>query len=428
MTTISFTRANAPVVSAVMVTYGHWDWASRSLRAFAEATDDPYEVIVVDNASPDDTPQRLASELENAQVLLNPANYGFGAACNQGAACARGKFLVFLNSDTLVHDGWLLPLLDCLSDPGVGAVAPRILNRDGSLQEAGSLVSPRFGAAPYGEGQPASRPEYRFRRVVDYASAACLVVRRSAFNEVGGFDPMYGRGYFEDVDLCLALADRGYSVVYEPRSTVTHVKWVSFGEDQARELVDRNRALFSRRWRHRLGLRPDSIGHEGPRHCIAVRDAVASDRILFVARRVPRPPDQLRAVLELVTARWSTAAVALLADERDADSADALLALGVEVVERDDHEAWLRERRFHYDTVLLAADVPERLARVVHETQPQAYRIATTHGDAPRAGSRVDAVLPAAASRDELARALVGVLAEAGTAPPGARRSWSWCS
>src|SRR5207247_2876937 len=140
----------------------------------------------------------------------------------QGAAHARSRLLLFLNSDALVHEGWLPPLLERAAEPRVGAVAPRFLNLDGSVQEAGALLYREPATAAYGAGETES-VELRRPRMLDYASAACLLVERRAFDEVGGFDPAYGKAYYEDVDLCLALASQGYLTVYEPRSAVTHV-------------------------------------------------------------------------------------------------------------------------------------------------------------------------------------------------------------
>ena len=111
--------------------------------------------------------------------------------------------------------------------PACAAVAPKLLYPDGRLQEAGSIVWRDARVRNYGDGDVPNRPEYLFRRTVDYASAACLLVRRSAFVEVGGFDPRFAPMYCEDVDLCLALAKRHGRVVYQPRSVVEHVRGAS---------------------------------------------------------------------------------------------------------------------------------------------------------------------------------------------------------
>ena len=108
---------------------------------------------------------------------------------------ARGRHLLLLNSDAWVRPGWLEPLLQLIDgDDGVSAVAPKLLYPDGRLQEAGSILWRDARVRQYGDGDVPNRPEYNFRRTVDYASAACLLVRRSAFIAVGGFDPRFRAG------------------------------------------------------------------------------------------------------------------------------------------------------------------------------------------------------------------------------------------
>jgi GT2 family glycosyltransferase len=265
--------ARRPDVSIVMVTRDGSDVVERALRALLENTTPCYELILIDNASGDGTPA-LLREVENATVVLNTRNYGFGVANNQGATHARGRHVLFLNQDAFVHPRWLPPLLERIdSDARIGAIGPMLLNPNGSLQCAGALLSRSGSATCYGDGDRPERPEYRFTRVVDYLAGACLLVRRRAFNEVGGFDPAYGLAYFEDSDLCLALAARGYRSVYEPSSTVTHMR----GRPSAALLLLalRNRALFEQRWRRVLASRPLSPLAATRRRKLGARDAPA---------------------------------------------------------------------------------------------------------------------------------------------------------
>ena len=260
-----------PDVSIVIVTYDAANFVGRAIRAVVENTEPCYELILVDNDSGDGTPA-LLGEIGNATIVLNRRNYGFGVANNQGAAHARGRCIFFLNPDVFVRPGWLPPLLAHIdADERVGAVGPMVLSPDGSLQCAGALLSRSGSTACYGDGDHPERPEYRFARVVDYLGGGCLLVRRRAFNEVGGFDPAYGLLYFEDADLCLALAAHGYRSVYEPGSSVGHLR----GQPGAKLvlLALRNRALFERRWHRVLGSRPLSPLAASRRRMLAARDA-----------------------------------------------------------------------------------------------------------------------------------------------------------
>jgi O-antigen biosynthesis protein len=358
-----------PVVSVVMVTHNARDWTERALRALADNTELPYELIVVDNASTDGTRELLAG-FDGATVILNDENRGFGAANNHAAARAFGRHLLFLNSDVLVSRGWLTPLVETLEDAHVGAVGPRLLNPDGSLQAAGALLARSGATTVYGYGDDPDDSEYAFRREVDYLSGACLLVQRSAFDEVGGFDPVYGLGYFEDADLCLALAARGYRVVYEPRSTVTHALGASGGNQALANLALRNRSIFRRRWEHVLASRPLSPLQTRPGRILAARDAPATARILLVA---DDSDPRLRELAETLGPWARSARVTVVTlGEGSAPSVEANIEL---IPRRDGFAPWLEDRRLHYD-VVIAATRDEQVEPLLSRTQPTAVRLA----------------------------------------------------
>ncbi|HWN45354.1 MAG TPA: glycosyltransferase family 2 protein [Thermoanaerobaculia bacterium] len=372
MSALRFPSPPRPEISIVVVSYGGTGWTRRCLRALLDHTDPCYELILVDN--PTDEGNADLPEVENARLLFNPVNVGFGAACNQGAAHATGRHLLFLNNDVLVHEGWLPPLLAAFgAHPGTGAAGPRFLNLDGSLQEAGALLSRGGSTLAYGADDDPDRPEFRFPRQVDYLSAACLLVRRSAFCDVGGFDAGYGLAYFEDCDLCLSLAAAGWHTAYEPRSRVTHARDAAGGSLSLRRLALANRSRFEERWRAVLTARPSPPLAGDRRRILAARDAcstahllvVAQDRELLVELRRELPRARLTAVLQ----------------EDRTSELDSLLALGIEVEEVDDWDAWLGERLFGFDAVFGA---PLALGPALQRTQPQAVRIAPASGSALR--------------------------------------------
>ncbi len=203
---------------------------------------------------------------------------------------ARGRHLLLLNSDAWVRPGWLEPLLDARrrATPACRAVAPKLLYPDGRLQEAGSIVWRDARVRQYGDGDVPNRPEYNFRRTVDYASAACLLVRRSAFISVGGFDPRFAPVYCEDVDLCLALGAGPGRVVYQPRSVVEHVRGASSTQwCRTASRIERNRRLLRARWRSVLDRRPPESWRVEPSAIVGGRDAITCERILVLTG--PRP-------------------------------------------------------------------------------------------------------------------------------------------
>ena len=358
MPELAFPAVAPPLVSMVMLTRNDLHCVPEALEACLEQTDPLYELIVVDNDSTDGTRSFLES-IAGITLVANDKNYGYGISNNLGAARAVGRYLLFLNSDVIANDGWLPPLLERLNHDGdVAAVAARLLNSDGSLQLAGALLSRSGATLLYGEGDDPYRAEYSFARDVDYAAGACLLVRRSAFNAVGGFDPVFGRIYFEDADLCLRLWSEGLRTVYEPRSTVTHIggRGRPPGEGLIR-LAERNRAIFERRWRTLLRRYPLSpLRTERSR--IAARDARCSARVLVIGN--PDCADALTRDLE--------SARVTLAEARRGARSEWVEQLG-------DAAKVLTERRFHYDAIVAVRKWLDDLSPLLEKAQPQAVRI-----------------------------------------------------
>jgi len=375
-------------VSVVMVLYGGAKVARRAIEALAENTEAPYELVLVDNASPEDVLGKLGDLAENATVMRNDLNRGFGSASNQGAEAARGDLLCFLNSDAIVEPGWLEPLGEALREPGVGAVVPMLLNEDGTVQEAASVVDSVGLAHAVGAGLSQEAFEVRFRREVDFGSAACMLVRRDLFLEVGGFDEAFAPAYFEDTDLCFRLHELGLKTIYEPRSRVVHVRHGSGTSKDARELMLRHRDLFVERWGDRLTRRPRLVEvAQKPHQMVAARDAEALDRFLVIDDRVPYTDrgsgdPRMFALLAELAALWPSARITFLAaDGRNAEHyAEPLLRRGIEVVAPPvDWDRWFEERRFHYGVVLVSRHQNrERFGQYLEKAQPQALTIYDT--------------------------------------------------
>jgi GT2 family glycosyltransferase len=388
---MAFAPAGSARVAVVIVTHGAWAWTQRALAALHRHTPD-VELVIVDNASRDGTPERVAREVGGARLVANADNVGFARAANQGAESAGGELVAFLNNDALVHEGWLEPLVEALDrDERVAAAAPRLLNLDGSLQEAGALVARDGSTWSYGYGDDPARPEYGFPRVVDYAAGACLLVRRSALAQCGGFSELFSPAYYEDVDLCFALAAHGLRTVYEPRSLVTHARHASGDAAQAHALSRRHRVTFLERWGDALEARPGTLEPPRPRAALGARDAHALDRVLVAGAGASVDP-----LLRALAALWPDARITALLDDADPAGARAtgLLAQGIEAVaEIEDSSVWLGDRRLHYDVVVAGDGAPDEL----WATQPQALGLSWTDlldaGGAPRRPSELHAAL-----------------------------------
>ncbi|MBS0182814.1 MAG: glycosyltransferase [Nitrospira sp.] len=236
------------VCSIVMPVWNRVELTKDCLTALAGLKDQPeYELIIVDNGSTDGTTDFLRQLSGDVRIIVNEENLGFAKACNQGAAAARGKYLVFLNNDTIPQPGWLAALAaEVDGHAEVGIVGSKLLYPDGTVQHAG-VVRDCARRLPYHiyKGFAASHPAVNQRREFQIVTAACLLIRRALFEEVGGFDEGYVNG-FEDVDLCLKVRERGYVVVYQPRSVVVHLESQTPGR---KTHDDVNATRFLDRWK-----------------------------------------------------------------------------------------------------------------------------------------------------------------------------------
>lgn len=275
-----------PSVSIIIPVFNNLELTQKCLESISRNTDySDYEVVIVDNASTDDTADWLRSiESPKIRCVYNPRNMGFVGACNAGAKHARGEYILFLNNDTLVQPGWLRALIDFADKtPDCGAVGSKLVYPDGTLQEAGGIVFSDGEAWNYGRGLNPDDPKYNFVREVDYCSGAALMVRRSLWNAIGGFDEQYSPGYYEDTDLCFKIRTLGYKVYYQPKSVVVHYEGQTAGRSLASGMKRyqlRNKNLFFEKWSSVLESQyshaPENVLHasdRGARRSIIVIDA-----------------------------------------------------------------------------------------------------------------------------------------------------------
>jgi GT2 family glycosyltransferase len=241
-----------PLVSIVIPVHNGWELTHACLRSLAaESSKVPYEVIVVDDASTDETLRRLEN-IDGIHILHLDRNGGFLHAVNTGAGAAGGDFLVLLNNDVEVQPGWLDALVATAeSDSNIGVVGARLVYPDGLLQEAGAIIWSNATGWNYGRYQDSKNPSFSFRRDVDYCSGACLLVRNDLWQKVGGFDARFAPAYYEDADLAFSARALGYRVVYEPKSVVIHKEGSSYGTDESTtktSLMETNRKEFQDKW------------------------------------------------------------------------------------------------------------------------------------------------------------------------------------
>ena len=190
-----------------------------------------FEIIVGDDASTDATATTL-KRLSCVRHVRSESNRGFIINCNAAAATARGRYVAFLNNDTIVLPDWLDELVDTLErDPSIGLVGSKLIFGDGRLQEAGGIVWRDGSAWNYGRDQDPQRPEFSYLRDVDYVSGASIMLPTSLWKELHGFDEHYDIAYAEDCDLAFRVRQYGRRVVLQPLSMLLHFEGITSGTD-----------------------------------------------------------------------------------------------------------------------------------------------------------------------------------------------------
>lgn len=281
----AFTPVETPIVSIILVSFNARDLLTLTLyrlatqQAFAGTS---FEVIVIDNAS-DEATLTVLGLLDGATIVRNTENVGYGPACNQGAALARGRYFLFLNPDVDLMPGAIGALVAPFSDATVGIVGAHLVFPGGYLQESGAFFRDDAQIThPYGRGNTNPLlPEGAFQREVSYVSGAVLMVERALFNDLGGFDDIFAPAYFEDTDLCVRCHQAGRRVIYQPRASAIHFENATTPvRADVEALIDRNRGRFLDR--HRSWLFP----HAGPRFGDRTHNTWAL-KVLYIDDGVP---------------------------------------------------------------------------------------------------------------------------------------------
>jgi len=251
------------MISVVIVQHMRGDLTVRAITTLQEHTACPHEIIVVDNASPDDSADRVARECRNVELLRLTTNAGFGAANNAGVRAAKAELLLLLNNDTESIEDPLTPVAARFeADLTLGVLGPRLVNPDRSFQlSAGALpsvlgeMSDKLLYNAVDRNLPGARAmaaaSVKRERRVGWVTGAALFIRRSLFDAIGGFDERFFM-YFEDKDLCARAIAAGATVRYCPTPTIVHLRGGSSTAGRSAHLqraYRESQALFYRKHR-----------------------------------------------------------------------------------------------------------------------------------------------------------------------------------
>ena len=257
------------MLDIVIVNYESTDYLIRCLESlYTSVKDTPVNVFVQDNNSTDGL-ERVCAGFPQVRLTKNVKNLGFAKAVNRVLTECKAPFTLILNPDTVAIDGCFESILEYMQNqPDVGIVGPRILDADGSIQ--GSARSfPNFVTALFGRNSiltrfwpnnPISRrsilsskSDGKTPMEVDWVSGACMVVRKEAWADVGGLDDRFFV-YWEDVDWCKRMWERGWRVVYFPEANIMHNIGGSSAKKPLRSILEFHRSCYRFINKHGNGL------------------------------------------------------------------------------------------------------------------------------------------------------------------------------
>lgn len=248
----SLVEGMSPLVSIIVLTYNNWEFTEECLDSLELNTNYPnWELIVVDNASADGTPEFLreyAASREHVSLILNDENLGFAAGNNVGLKLAKGEYQILLNNDTYVTPGWLNDLIRHFDDDEIGLVGP-VTNNIGN--EAKLDLHYANMSEMVMVSRAYTRKHSREHIFVDTAAFFCVAIRKEVIEKVGLLDEAFGRGFFEDDDYCIRARKAGYKVAIADDVFVHHHLSASFNklkDDEKQGLFEKNKAIYESKW------------------------------------------------------------------------------------------------------------------------------------------------------------------------------------
>ncbi len=257
------------MVSITIVTWNSEKYIKPCLLSILRQKDfgfKDFEIIIIDNNSKDNAISIIKNEFSEVLLIENSSNQGYARANNQGLKVAKGDFILFLNPDTQLQDNFFLPMLDFLErNKKTGAVAPKILNPDLSVQQ--SIRSfPDYPILFYeitglSKFFPGHKIFGKWRMVyfnynqlseIDQPMASCLLVRKRTVDDIGYFDEDFPM-FYNDVDFCFRLKEAGWQIYYLPESVVIHERGASTKQVRAKMIFSMHKSLYHYFRKHDTG-------------------------------------------------------------------------------------------------------------------------------------------------------------------------------
>ena len=242
-------KLDIPDISIIIPVKDQIQYLDRCLASLEKIQDVLCEVVIVNDGSNAETVNYL-NRFPQLNVIHSTQSEGFISACHKGAQKAIGNYLLFLNSDTeLIDPKSFKYMLDCFKDKNVGVVGARLLLENNTIQHAGLVFdNKQMNYTHRYYGKDMNDPTVCVTETVDVVTGACFLVNKTIWVKMGGFDRIYGNGYFEDTDFCLKVKELGLSTIYCGEALLYHYQSKSFSGGPSKEHFSNNWEIFKQRW------------------------------------------------------------------------------------------------------------------------------------------------------------------------------------
>ena len=244
------TKEETKPVSIIICTKDKVNLLKQCIDSIIKHTKTQYEIIINDTGSTEKETKEFYKNLNPTYITILktlPNHFNFSKSNNFAVTHAKYDTLLFLNNDTMVlTEDWLSKMQSILADPKVAIVGPKLVFPNGAIQHAGVVIGYRGIASHIFIGEPENKVETMFDRQVSSVTGACLMIKKSIFEEVGKFDEDYIIE-FQDIDLCLKALKKDYKIVYTNEAKLIHLAGVSRGNPKVEEAKN-DRGIFCTRW------------------------------------------------------------------------------------------------------------------------------------------------------------------------------------
>ncbi len=375
-TDVHFETIENPLISVIIPVYNQVSATLHCLYSIMQANSTyTFEVIIIDDASPDKEAKKLSS-IKGLNYILNDYNLGYLLSCNKAAFEARGKYIVQLNNDTIVLSGWLEAMVETFkTKPKAGLVGARLIYPNGNLQEAGGVIWSNAGGLNFGHGVQPFHCSTSYLRQVDYCSGAAIMLTKELWDNLGGYDEKFAPAYYEDTDLAFRVRQAGYQVWCQPLANIIHFEGLSSGVDEdkgTKRYQKINREKFAKRWEEVLSTHTQEH----------YRDRYTKGQVLFIDAYTPTPNqdsgslDVMNFINFFLACEYKVSFLPILDPVHSSKYTEQLQNIGVECITppaySTAHHYLTAEGSFYNLVFLYRAHVTHAFIDAVRELCPQA--------------------------------------------------------